>query len=60
MDIGKGLEHLAAVFALIVLGSIVATLRLVAPALALIALAARVLRAARREEPREPPGPGGG
>lgn len=44
MDIGKGLEHLAAMFALIVLGSVVATLCLVALALCLIALGARLLQ----------------
>lgn len=51
MDIGKGLEHLAAMFALIVLGSVVATLCLVALALCLIALGARLLRRMRRPGP---------
>lgn len=51
VDIGKGLEHLAAMFALIVLGSVVATLCLVALALCLIALGARLLRRMRRPGP---------
>ncbi|SHL92092.1 hypothetical protein [Actinacidiphila paucisporea] len=51
MDIAKGLEYLAFWFALIVLGSIVATMCLVALALALIAAASRAVRWGRARSP---------
>lgn len=48
MDIGEGLKYLAGMLALIVLGSVVATLCLVALALCLVALAGRAVRGLRR------------
>lgn len=54
MDVGKGLEHLAFGFALIVLGSVVATLCLVAVALGLAGLGARLTRRLRRTSPHDP------
>jgi hypothetical protein len=57
MDVGKGLEHLAVMGALIVLGSVVATLCLVALTLCLISLGGRAVRRARRSGAMAPEAP---